>query len=106
MQHIAMHFGISVPLVHKVIHRNIPYLHSYIVPKYIHWHSMAHWRHLAGYFPEWPTVVAILDCTPFRINKPKGNEFLLLWRIKKSLNFNAFTYHILHIQPHDCDIRY
>ena len=37
---------------------------------------MDHWRRLAGVFPEWPTVVAILDCTPFRISKPKGK---LVW---------------------------
>ena len=33
---------------------------------------MPQWRNLSGTFPEWPTVVAILDCTPFRISKPKG----------------------------------
>lgn len=30
------------------------------------------WRNLIGTFPEWPRVVAILDCTPFRISKPTG----------------------------------
>ena len=33
---------------------------------------MQEWRNLAGTYPEWPRVVAILDCTPFRISKPKG----------------------------------
>ena len=73
MQHLAMHFGISVGLVHKTIHRLLPLIHAIIVPKYIRWHSMAHWRRLAGYYHEWPTVVAILDCTPFCINRPKGD---------------------------------
>ena len=72
MQHLSMHFGIPVSSVHKILHRVIKLLHDYLVPKYIVWHSMAHWRSLAGTFPEWPRVVGILDCTPFRISKPKG----------------------------------
>ena len=76
MHHLAMHFGVSVALVHKVIHKMIPYLHILMVSKYIRWHSMQHWRRLSGTFPDWPNVVAIVDCTPFRINKPKGNLFL------------------------------
>ena len=27
---------------------------------------------MVGKFPDWPLVVAIIDCTPFRISKPKG----------------------------------
>ena len=76
MHHLAMHFGISVGLVHRIIHKFIPYIHSWVVPKYIRWHNMAHWRSLAGFYPEWPHVVAILDCTPFRINKPKGKYYI------------------------------
>ena len=72
MHHLAMLFGISVGCVHKTIHKLIPCLHSYLVSKYIRWHSMAHWRRLAGYYKEWPTVVGIIDCTPFRISRPKG----------------------------------
>ena len=72
MHHLSMHFGISVALVHRIIHKIIPHLHCWAVPKYIRWHSMAHWRQLAGTFPEWPNVVGILDCTPFHISKPKG----------------------------------
>ena len=87
MQHLSMHFGVSVPLVHKVIHKIIPYLHVYVVPKYIRWHSMAHWRRLAGYYPDWPNTVAILDCTPFRINKPKGNKIDILM---SQIHCNAF----------------
>ena len=75
MSHLAMHFGISVAAVHNIIHRIIPYLHSYLVEKYIRWHSMPHWRRLAGFYKDWPTVVAIMDCTPFRISKPKGYIF-------------------------------
>ena len=72
MHNLGMHFGISVGTVHNIIHKFIPILHSYLVPKYIHLHSMAHWRRLAGTFREWPTVVAIIDGTPFRISRPKG----------------------------------
>lgn len=72
-----MHFGIPVSCVHKIIHRVIKLLHAYLVPKYISWHSMAEWRNLAGSFPEWPRVVAIVDCTPFRISKPKGQKPLI-----------------------------
>ena len=72
MHHLAMHFGISVGCVHKTIHKLLPYIHTYFVHKYIRWHSMAHWRRLSGHFAEWPTVVAIMDGTPFRISRPKG----------------------------------
>ena len=72
MQHLAMHFGIPVSCVHKIIHRVLKLLHGYLVPKYIAWHSMAEWRNMAGTFAEWPRVVAIVDCIPFRISKPKG----------------------------------
>ena len=77
MHHLAMHFAISVCLVHRILHKLIPFLHCWVVPKYVRWHSMAHWRSLVGIFPEWPNVVAILDCTPFRISKPKGNHIFL-----------------------------
>ena len=80
MHHLAMHFGISVGCVYKIIHTCILYLHAYLVPKYIIWHSMAHWRNLIGTFPEWPRVVAILDGTPFRISKPKGPIQRLFYR--------------------------
>ena len=63
----------------------MPFLHSWLVPKYIRWHSMAHWRRLAGTFPEWHNVVAILDCTPFRISKPKGYIYFIGF-IKLALN--------------------
>ena len=72
MHHLAMHFAISVSCVHKILHRYVKILHSQLVPKYIKWHPMNIWRHLAGIYQEWPRVVAIVDCTPFRINRPKG----------------------------------
>ena len=72
MHHLGMQFGIRVSRVHDIIHRHIIHLHCLLVPKYIKWHSMNHWRNLAGVFPEWPRVVAILDCTPMRISRPKG----------------------------------
>ena len=61
MQHLASQFGVSVSLVHKIIHRYIYVLHAYLVPKYVRWHSMPHWRRLAGLIPEWPTVVRCLQ---------------------------------------------
>ena len=72
MHTLAMIFGIHVSSVHKIIHKFVKILHVYLVPKYIRWHSMHNWRQLAGTFPDWPRVVAILDGTPFRISKPKG----------------------------------
>ena len=80
MQHLAMHFSITVGCVHSTIHRCILLLHAYLVPKYIRWHSMPHWRNLGGTYPEWPRVVAILDGTPFRISKPKGPIQRLFYR--------------------------
>ena len=69
---LSWQFGIPVSCVHRIIHELLQYLHAYLVPKYIKWHSMGDWRKLVGFYPEWPRVVAILDCTPFRISKPKG----------------------------------
>ena len=80
LQHIATHFRIGVTTVHRIIHYLIPLLHVYLVPHYIKWHNINHWRQLAGFYPTWPRVVAILDCTPFRISKPKGNLQRLFWR--------------------------
>ena len=79
LQHLAMHFGLGVSSVHWVLHKILPFLHSILVRRYIIWHDMQTWRNLAGYFPTWPRVVAILDCT-LRINKPKGNLQRLFWR--------------------------
>ena len=72
MDHISMEFGISVSCTHRIIHKCIRLLHAYNVPRYIRWHTMNEWRNLAGLYPEWPGVVAILDCTPFRISRPRG----------------------------------
>ena len=77
MQNLSVIFGIPVSCIHKIIHKWVRILHTYLVPKYIRWHSMAHWRRLAGSYPEWPRVVAIVDCTPFRISKPKGFYYLI-----------------------------
>ena len=72
MEELAVIFGLRVGSVHKILHKFSKILHIYLVPKYIRWHTMGHWRRLAGTYPEWPRVVAILDCTPFRISKPTG----------------------------------
>ena len=80
LHHISAEFGISVASVHRIIHKTIPILHVYIVPKYITWHNFRKWNSLAGEFPEWPRVVAILDGTPFRISKPKGNIQRIFYR--------------------------
>ena len=78
-----LHFHISHSIfkylfssVCKIIHKIVPMLHAYLVPRYIKWHSMAYWWSLAGQFPQWPWVVAILDCTPFQISCPMGKYLL------------------------------
>ena len=87
LHHLAMHFGIPVTSVHRIIHRLLPRMHVYFVQKYIKWHSMNHWRNLAGTFPEWPSTVAILDCCPFRICKPKGAVQSLYYRKDRHTHF-------------------
>ena len=77
---ISARFQIPSSTVHRIIHKMIPYLHVYIVPRYIVWHSDRKWRSLAGEFPQWPRVVAIVDGTPFRISKPKGNIQRIFYR--------------------------
>ena len=80
MHHLSVHFNIPVSSVHRIIHKILPMLHVYLVPKYIRWHSDRTWRNSAGFFPEWPRVVAIVDGTPFRISKPKGNIQRIFYR--------------------------
>ena len=80
LQHLAVLFGIPLSTVDRIIHRIIPILHVYLVRNYIRWHPNNHWRQLAGHFPYWPQVVAIVDGTPFRISKPKGLIQRLFWR--------------------------
>ena len=87
MHHISAHFGISVSTVHRIVHKTIPLLHVFIVPRYIIWHNDRKWRSLAGYLPEWPRVVAIVDGTPFRISKPKGNIQHIFYRRDKHFFF-------------------
>ena len=72
MTYLAMMFRLHVSVVHRTIHYMIPMLHVIFVPLYIRWPTMQEWRNLAGTFPEWPRVVAIMDCTPLHISKPKG----------------------------------
>ena len=80
MHHLSMHFEIPVSVVHRIIHKIIPMMHVALVKNYIVWHSDNYWTSLAGYFPYWPRVVAILDGTPFKISKPRGNLWRLFWR--------------------------
>ena len=72
MHHLAMHFGISVSCVHRIIHRIIPMMHVCVVRKFIKWPTHQEWQNLAGFYQQWPRVVGIIDGTPFRISKPKG----------------------------------
>ena len=74
MQHLSVHFGVSVSTIHEIIHKMLPYFHEYLVDRYIKWHTMNKWRRLVGTFPDWPNCVAILDGTCFRISKPSGME--------------------------------
>ena len=80
MQNLSQIFAIPVTSVHRIIHRMLPMMHVVIVPEYIRWHSDAHWRSLAGYFPYFPRVVGIIDGTPFRISRPRGILQRLFWR--------------------------
>ena len=80
MIEIATTFGIPVSCVHRIIHKMVPLLHVFIVPRYIIWHNDRKWRNLAGEFSDWPRVVAIIDGTPFRISKPKGNIQRIFYR--------------------------
>ena len=80
IQHISEKFQVPVSSVHRILHRILPLLHVYLVPRYIKWHNFEHWRNLTGTFSYWPRVVAIVDGTPFRINRPKGLIQRLFWR--------------------------
>ena len=72
MHHLAMHFGISVACVHRIIHKLILIMHVCLVKKYIKWPNAQDWFSMQGFYSHWPRVVAILDGTPFLISKPSG----------------------------------
>ena len=80
MHHLSATFCIPVSCVHRIIHKTIPLLHVYIVPRYIQWHDRNKWLSLRRTLPDWPRVVAIIDGTPFRISKPKGNIQRIFYR--------------------------
>ena len=80
MHHLGMEFQIPVTCVHRIIHKIIPMLHVTFVTEYINWHSPNKWNALVGTFVNWPRVVGIIDGTPFRISRPKGNLQRLFWR--------------------------
>ena len=77
MHHLAMHFGISVACVHRIIHKIVPLMHVCLVQKYIKWPTAQEWAAMQGYYDYWPRVVAILDGTPFQISKPSSLLFIL-----------------------------
>ena len=72
MYHLAMHFGVSVSCVHRVIHRIVPMMHATLVRKFIKWPTNQEWHNMSGFYSTWPRVVAIIDGTPFSISKPTG----------------------------------
>ena len=80
MHLLSVFFELPVTSVHRILHKIIPILYAYLVPKYIKWHSMNYWRQLTGTFTYWPRVVAVVDGTPFRISKPTGLIQRLFWR--------------------------
>ena len=88
MEILSFVFGIPVTCTHRIIHKCVKILHAYLVPKYIQWHTMPEWRSLAGTYPEWPRVVAILDGTPFRISKPKGLIFVVSFPLQKCIHLS------------------
>ena len=87
MHHLSSDFGVSVACVHRVIHKIVPLLHVFIVPRYIVWHTDRKWNSLAGELPQWPRVVGIVDGTPFRISKPKGNIQRIFYRTDRHCHF-------------------
>ena len=97
MQTLSMLFGVHVSSVHKIIHRFIKVLHAYLVPKYICWHSMNTWRRLSGTFADWPRVVAILDGTPFRISRPKGQHIRTIFIFRICVLLDIFNWRRLWI---------
>ena len=84
------------PCTHRFITKWVILLHAYLVSKYITWHNHNHWLRLSGKYTQWLNVVAILDCTPFRICKPKSNEMTITFPICMFL-VNTF-YLIAHCQ--------
>ena len=78
MEHLSTEFSIPVSCTHRIIHKCLRLLHVYVVPRYIRWHTGPEWLSLRGYYPEWPRVVGILDCTPFRISRAKGDFHALI----------------------------
>ena len=60
-------------------------MHFKLVRTFIKWPTIIEWQQLAGGYPQWPRVVAILDGTPFHISKPGGRRNLLFWQFVTQL---------------------
>jgi hypothetical protein len=84
---LAGMFGISVKTVSAVIFHILPILHRILAPSQIVWHTPAYWQTLRNRFPEFPNVVAMIDGTIIRINRPKGPIQRLYYRRDKHCHF-------------------
>ena len=77
---LSREFGIPVSTVDRIIHKMLPILHAYLVPKYIKWPSYNKWLSLVGTFPGYPNCVGVIDGTPHRLSKGRGSIQRLFWR--------------------------
>jgi len=54
---------------------------------YISWHSHRIWNGLRGTIADFPDVIAMIDATPIRINRPQGNLQRLYYRRDRGHHF-------------------
>ena len=80
MQQLSTYFGIPVSNVHRIIHKNLPILHVYLVKRYIKWPSDNDWQNIVGSFPAFPNCVAVIDGTPHRQSKGDKSIQRIFWR--------------------------
>lgn len=80
-------FAVTNSTVHEDIATLIPILHYCLVSRWIRWHDPHSWHMLRGTLENFPSVVGLMDCTPIRINTPRGRLQRLYYRRDRSCHF-------------------
>ena len=79
-QQLSSRFGVSISTIHRDVEHILPILHTTLFPREVFMPNAAEMRAMRGGFPDFPNALAIMDGTPFRINRPKGAMQRLFYR--------------------------
>lgn len=84
---LGSRFGVSASTASENVHLILMILLLHYENRYIVWHSINTWNSLRGTLNDFPGVVALIDATPIRINRPQGNLQGLYYRGDRGYHF-------------------